>query len=81
VLGVLRQFYTFRERSITSKTGAGLYALDHTPARWHPLIREAINIREGPYTSAYRFRFVRALAARAFLQHVIKQCNEKWNQA
>jgi hypothetical protein len=76
VLGVLRQFYTFRERAITSKTGAGIYAFDYTPVRWHPLIREAINIREGPYTSSYRFRFVRALTARAFLRYIIAVCNK-----
>lgn len=47
VLGVLRQFYTFRERAIISKTAAGMYGLAHTPQQWHQLIQEAINIRMG----------------------------------
>ena len=33
VLGVLRQFYTFRECAITSKIAAGEYALAHLPGR------------------------------------------------
>jgi hypothetical protein len=74
VLGVLRQFYTFREQAITSKTGAGLFALNHTPVQWHRLIREAINIREGRHTSLYRFRIVRAASAHAFLQLIITAC-------
>jgi hypothetical protein len=75
VLGVLRQFYTFRERAITSKTGAGMYGLVHTPAQWHRLIHEAINIRAGSSASGYRFRIVRAITARAFLQLIIAACN------
>jgi len=75
VLGVLRQFYTFRKHAITSKTGAGRHALDHTPVQWHRLIREAINIREGMRTSSYRFRIVRAASAHAFLQLIITACN------
>ncbi len=34
VLGVLRQYYSFVEADITSKLGAGDYALTHLPARW-----------------------------------------------
>ena len=63
VLGVLRQFYTFRERAITSKTGAGIYALQHMPQRWHRLIQEAIDIRAGIEGSSYRWRVVRALVS------------------
>ncbi len=74
VLGVLRQFYTFRERAITSKTAAGTYSLAHTPCRWHQLIKEAINIRMGTHASLYRFRIVRAIEARAFLQLIIAAC-------
>ncbi len=74
VLGVLRQFYTFREQSITSKVGAGVYGLAHTPRRWHRLIQEAIDIREGRPATAYRSRVVRAIEARAFLQMVIAAC-------
>ena len=74
VLGVLRQFYTFREHAITSKTGAGLYALRHTPEQWHGLIHEAIAIRTGSGGWPHRFRIVRALSARAFVQLIIAAC-------
>lgn len=75
VLGVLRQFYSFREHAIVSKTDAGLYALNHLPVRWHRLIREAINLRRECVTSLYRFRLVRALEAHAFLHSIIAACN------
>jgi hypothetical protein len=77
VLGVLRQFYTFRERSITSKTGAGLYGLQHTPQRWHRLIKEALDIRAGATGSSYRSRLVRARDAYRFLQTIITACDTK----
>jgi hypothetical protein len=74
VLGVLRQFYTFRERAIVSKTAAGTYALAHTPRQWHRLIQEAINIRTGTHASLYQFRIVRAFEAHAFLQLIMAAC-------
>ena len=76
VLGVLRQYYTFREHDITSKTGAGQYALSCLPARWHRLIREAIRIRDGSPPSRYRFRPGRAWEAFRFLQYIIAECNK-----
>lgn len=75
VLGVLRQFYTFRERAITSKSDAGTYGIMHTPPQWHQLIQEAINIRAGSARSSYRSRIVRAITARAFLQLIITACD------
>jgi len=45
VLGMLRQWFTIRERGVTSKTGAGAYGLDRLPECFHPLIREAIAIK------------------------------------
>jgi hypothetical protein len=74
VLGVLRQFYTFREHAITSKSAAGIYALEHIPGHWHRLIQEAVNIRMGTHVSLYQFRIVRAIEARAFLQLIIAAC-------
>jgi hypothetical protein len=47
VLGLLRQYYTLKEHGIISKLGAGEYALLHLPVEWHPIIKEAINIRKG----------------------------------
>lgn len=75
VLGVLRQFYSFREGSITTKTQAGEYALTCLPSKWHPIIQEAIHIREGVTASLYRSRLMRAFDARRFVQHIIQVCN------
>jgi len=75
VLGVLRQFYTFKENSITTKVRAARYALGCLPARWHRLIQEAIDIREGKRISAYRSRIVRMIEAVDFLKYVIQLCN------
>ena len=75
VLGVLRQFFTFRENSITTKVKAGEYALDCFPRRWHPIIQEAINIRQGQEGSSYRSRFGRMVQTVRFLNYVIDTCN------
>lgn len=75
VLGVLRQYYTFKEHAITSKTGAGEYALTTLPARWHRLIREAINIREESGASSYKTKVGRALDALQFMRYIIRRCN------
>ena len=76
VLGVLRQFYTIHERQITSKTKAGEYALGCVPDRWHPIIREAIALREEPKRSYYGSRIRRAREAYGFLQYMIRSCND-----
>lgn len=75
VLGVLRQFYTFKENAITSKTGAGEYALTHWPARWHRLFQEALNIRAQKSGSLYRFKMMRVIEAFLFLKEVIRAAN------
>ena len=75
VLGVLRQFYTFRENSITTKIRAGQYARGCLPQQWHPLIQEAIHIRQGKTDSFYRFRFGRMIQTIRFLDYIIEACN------
>lgn len=75
VLGVLRQYYTFRENDITSKTGAGEYALAHLPARWHQLIREALALRAHTEDATYQSRTRRAIDAWLFLNYLIPLCN------
>jgi hypothetical protein len=75
VLGTLRQFYTFEERGITSKTGAGQYALEHLPERWHPIIQEALDVRVGRGGSRYRGRVSRSVDAFRFLRFIIDRCN------
>jgi len=76
VTGVLRQYYSFREGGITSKDGAGVYALDHVPEQWHRLIHEALNIRSGTHQVLYRTSVLRALDAFRFLKFIIRACND-----
>jgi hypothetical protein len=45
VLGMLRQYYSIRERGVISKTAAGRYGIACLPTEWHGLIREAIAIK------------------------------------
>jgi hypothetical protein len=71
VLGVLRQFFTLKERQITSKTKAGYYALGCLPERWHRIIRESIALREVTSLSYYRNRIKRAIEAYLFLIFII----------
>ncbi len=75
VLGVLRQYYTFMEHDITSKTGAGAYALTQLPQYWHRLIHEAINIREESGVSIYKTKVGRAIDALQFMRYIIQLCN------
>lgn len=77
VLGVLRQYYTFEEQAITSKTGAGQYGLTHLPAEWHRIIEEAVNLREQRTASLYRSKIGRAIDAVKFLRYVIALCNNQ----
>jgi len=51
VLGVSRQHYTVATGQITSKTGAGRYALGRFPARWHGVIEEALRCRPEPVSA------------------------------
>lgn len=78
VLGVLRQFYTFHEHRITSKTHAGEYALAHVLARWQRIIREAIALRRGLGKHYYRSRLARASDAVRLLRFVMRTCNERF---
>ncbi|WP_068922721.1 aminoglycoside adenylyltransferase domain-containing protein [Planobispora rosea] len=45
VTGVTRLHYTLATGDITSKEGAGRYALQTFPARWHRVLDEALRIR------------------------------------
>jgi hypothetical protein len=47
VLGVSRIHYTVATGAITSKEGAGRYALATFPERWHRVIGEALRVRRG----------------------------------
>ncbi|MCP8967637.1 aminoglycoside adenylyltransferase domain-containing protein [Ectobacillus ponti] len=71
VLGVSRQYYTFRERDIASKLEAGAYALQHVPERWHPIIREALRIRSGQGQPQYRSASARRRDAVDYMDFLI----------
>lgn len=48
VLGVSRLLYTLESGDITSKSGAGRYALDAFGDRWNPIVTEALRCRTRP---------------------------------
>ncbi len=77
VPGVSRLHYTITTGNITSKSGACQYALGTFPARWHPIIREALAIRNGE-RSRYRIPFARRRDALAFMQFVIDNANSSY---
>jgi predicted nucleotidyltransferase len=59
VLGVARQFYSFSEGGIVSKTDAGKWALTKVPEKYYKILQEALNIRSGgkrTYSSRFRRR-------------------------
>lgn len=79
VLGLLRQFYTLKERDIISKLDAGEYALLHLPVEWHPIIKEAMNIRKGEKEMIFTSDKERIKMAIRFSKYIIHYCNEeKW---
>ncbi len=75
VLGVTRLQYTIATGEITSKTGAGAYALEAFPERWHKVVHEAVDIRANPERtrSLYgRNTLRRRRDARAYIAMVIE---------
>jgi Domain of unknown function (DUF4111)/Nucleotidyltransferase domain len=71
VLGVTRLHATIKTGEIVSKTAAGTYALEAFPARWSPIIEEALGGRLGPPVASRRSLFARRRDALAFMEYVI----------
>jgi hypothetical protein len=71
VLGVTRLHATIRTGDILSKSGAGTYALEVFPARWSPVIQDALGGRLGQSATPYRNVFARRRDALAFMEYVI----------
>ena len=76
VLGLLRQFYTLKEHDIISKLGAGEYALLHLPNEWHPIIKEAINIRKGEKENMFTSDKERIDMTIRFSKYIIHYCSQ-----
>ncbi|UYZ24131.1 aminoglycoside adenylyltransferase domain-containing protein [Mesobacillus jeotgali] len=75
VLGLLRQFYTIKERDIVSKLGAGEYGLKQLPVEWHNIIKEAMNIRNGEKQKIFNSERYRLNSTLAFSKFLINHCN------
>lgn len=78
VLGVSRQHYTVATGQITSKTGAGRYALGRFPARWHGVIEEALHCRPEPVLAPApgRAPWQRRTQAVAFMEAAAEDCRQ-----
>ncbi|MET3728197.1 putative nucleotidyltransferase [Fictibacillus halophilus] len=75
VLGVTRLYYSLREKDITSKVGAGEYALRTVPETYHQIIREALRIRNGNKFSHYGSMRKRRSDALSYMKYIIRECN------
>lgn len=72
VLGVSRLHYTLATGQITSKDGAGIYARETFPERWHQIIDECLRIRrQQPQRSSYRSIWTRRRDMLAFMDYAI----------
>jgi hypothetical protein len=76
VLGVSRQYYTFIEKGITSKLGAGEYVLNKVPQRWHNIIKESMRLRKNIKKSYYNSIIRRRNDALDYMDYVIQECNK-----
>ncbi|RPI16034.1 MAG: DUF4111 domain-containing protein [Ignavibacteriae bacterium] len=76
VLGITRQYYSFIENDITSKSSAGEWVLTKVPVEYHKILQEALNIRSGKnyhYTSKYK----RKKDALAYMRFIIEESNRR----
>lgn len=76
VLGVSRLYYTFKEKDITSKEGAGEYALRSVPQKWHNIINESMRLRKGIKKSYYKSVFKRRKDALEYMSFIIQESNK-----
>lgn len=73
VLGAPRLHYSIATGAVTSKDGAGRYALQTMPERWHRIVREALRIRRGDAEHGlYPSRLLRRREMLAFVGFVIE---------
>ncbi|MFD7628384.1 aminoglycoside adenylyltransferase domain-containing protein [Streptomyces sp. NPDC059851] len=75
VLGVSRLHYTVATGAITSKAGAGSYALQAFGAHWEPIVSEALRVHRGdPGPARVRSPFRRRADTLGFVSMVIEDC-------
>ena len=86
VLGVARQIYTLQTGRITSKKEAGSYCLTCLPDKFHPIIRQAIAIRENdrlyPFVGSYAMvpSFKRMVQTIECVNYLIELFNELYKR-
>ncbi|GAB3208571.1 aminoglycoside adenylyltransferase domain-containing protein [Marinactinospora thermotolerans] len=72
VLSVSRLHFTLRTGEITSKSGAGRYALHAFPERWDRIVNECLRIRRGSrLPSLYQSALARRRAALDYIEMVL----------
>jgi hypothetical protein len=80
VLGVSRLYYTFKEGDMTSKLGAGQYALKTVPQRWHKIIHESMRRRQNNKKSYYKSIFKRRKDTLDYIGFIIQESNSLFNK-
>ncbi|MEH7609700.1 aminoglycoside adenylyltransferase domain-containing protein [Gottfriedia acidiceleris] len=76
ILGISRLYYTFKDKDITSKVGAGEYVLEAVPKRWHKIINESMRLRTNQKKSYYKSIFTRRKDAIDYMEFMIRECNK-----
>lgn len=76
VLGVSRLYYSLKQKDITSKVGAGEYALKDVPQKWHKIIHESMRLRNGHKKSLYNSIFKRRQDTLDYMEFMIEKCNK-----
>lgn len=75
VLGVSRLYYTFHEKDTISKLGAGEYALNKVPKRWHKILQESLRVRKGNTKSLYTSKIERRNDVLQYMNFIIQESN------
>lgn len=84
VLGIPRLHYTLATGAVTSKSGAGEYALATFGEEWEPILVEALRLRrdDGEQSEEYRRRpLTRRRDALAFMDHVLADASTRFPAA
>ncbi|MDE3721532.1 DUF4111 domain-containing protein [Nocardiopsis sp. N85] len=72
VLSVSRLHFTLKTGEITSKSGAGAYALHAFPERWQRIVNECLRVRRGAHApSLYENALARRRAALDYIEMVL----------